>query len=149
MVFWLLMMCKHDRAAVSCCGCIITYSFVWPNSKNQPIDSMLCTQSIKYWRWDGIIEVFQKSKNKLWYFIADDVKYDNSDTFCIWLNQSQHEDLKMQYYELQEKHQNQGQHHERVLDEHRLELDNLQREKEVDISRLKGESLCYSCMHSK
>ncbi len=83
MVFWLLIMCKHDRAAVSCCGCIITYSFVWPNSKNQPIDSMLCRQSIKYWWWDGIIEVFQKSKNKLWYFIVDDVKYNNSDTFCI------------------------------------------------------------------
>ncbi|XP_016405465.1 Golgi integral membrane protein 4-like [Sinocyclocheilus rhinocerous] len=43
----------------------------------------------------------------------------------------------MQYYELQEKHQNQGQDHERVLDEHRLEIDNLQREKEVEISRLK------------
>lgn len=51
--------------------------------------------------------------------------------------QSQHEDLKMQYYELQEKHQNQGQDHERVLDEHRLKIDNLQREKEVEISRLK------------
>ncbi|XP_073773147.1 Golgi integral membrane protein 4b isoform X2 [Danio rerio] len=43
----------------------------------------------------------------------------------------------MQYYELQEKHQNQGQDHERVLDEHRLKIDNLQREKEVEISRLK------------
>ncbi|XP_059357593.1 Golgi integral membrane protein 4-like isoform X8 [Carassius carassius] len=50
---------------------------------------------------------------------------------------SQHEDLKMQYYELQEKHQNQGQDHERVLDVHRLEIDNLQREKEIEISRLK------------
>ncbi|XP_026144500.1 Golgi integral membrane protein 4-like isoform X1 [Carassius auratus] len=50
---------------------------------------------------------------------------------------SQHEDLKMQYYELQEKNQNQGQDHEHVLDEHRLEIDNLQREKEVEISRLK------------
>ncbi|XP_059419414.1 Golgi integral membrane protein 4-like isoform X1 [Carassius carassius] len=50
---------------------------------------------------------------------------------------SQHEDLKMQYYELQEKSQNQGQDHEHVLDEHRLEIDNLQREKEVEISRLK------------
>ncbi|XP_016303774.1 Golgi integral membrane protein 4-like isoform X2 [Sinocyclocheilus anshuiensis] len=50
---------------------------------------------------------------------------------------SQHEDLKMQYYELQEKNQNQGQDHEHVLDEHRLEIDNLQREKEVEVSRLK------------
>uniref|UniRef100_A0A672Q3T5 Golgi integral membrane protein 4-like n=1 Tax=Sinocyclocheilus grahami TaxID=75366 RepID=A0A672Q3T5_SINGR len=50
---------------------------------------------------------------------------------------SQREDLKMQYYELQEKNQNQGQDHEHVLDEHRLEIDNLQREKEVEISRLK------------
>jgi len=50
----------------------------------------------------------------------------------------------MQYYELQEKHQNQGQDHERVLDEHRLEIDNLQREKEVEISRLKGKPECYS-----
>lgn len=61
------------------------------------------------------------------------------------INQSQHEDLKMQYYELQEKHQNQGQDHERVLDEHRLEIDNLQREKEVEISRLKGKPECYYC----
>ncbi|TRZ04244.1 hypothetical protein DNTS_029927 [Danionella cerebrum] len=53
------------------------------------------------------------------------------------LNKEKHEDLKMQYYELQEKHLNQGQDHERVVDEHRLEMDNLQREKEVEISRLK------------
>lgn len=66
------------------------------------------------------------------------------DFFCIQPNQSQHEDLKMQYYELQEKHQNQGQDHERVLDEHRLEIDNLQREKEVEISRLKGKPVCYT-----
>ncbi|KTG31797.1 hypothetical protein cypCar_00031415 [Cyprinus carpio] len=50
---------------------------------------------------------------------------------------SQHEDLKVQYYELEEKNQNQGQDREHVLDEHRLEIDNLQREKEVEISRLK------------
>ncbi|XP_057189671.1 Golgi integral membrane protein 4b isoform X2 [Triplophysa rosa] len=50
---------------------------------------------------------------------------------------AQHEDLKMQYYELQKKNQNQGENHERILDEHRQELDHLQREKENEISRLK------------
>ncbi|XP_055057689.1 Golgi integral membrane protein 4b isoform X1 [Misgurnus anguillicaudatus] len=51
--------------------------------------------------------------------------------------QSQHEDLKMQYYELQKKNQNQGENHERIIDEHRQELDHLHREKEVEISQLK------------
>lgn len=54
------------------------------------------------------------------------------------LGQSQHEDLKMQYYELQKKNQNQGENHERAVDEHKQELDHLQREKEDEISRLKG-----------
>ncbi|KAA0719451.1 Golgi integral membrane protein 4 [Triplophysa tibetana] len=57
--------------------------------------------------------------------------------FCLCLGQSQHEDLKMQYYELQKKNQNQGENHERILDEHRQELDHLQREKVDEISRLK------------
>lgn len=99
-----------------------------------------------------IMEVLKKyfcnSCYKNYISIVDVAKRNNSsldiDFFCIKPNQSQHEDLKMQYYELQEKHQNQGQDHERVLDEHRLEIDNLQREKEVEISRLKGKPVCYS-----
>lgn len=59
-------------------------------------------------------------------------------SFVLCLGQSQHEDLKMQYYELQKKNQNQGENHERILDEHRQELDDLQREKVEEISRLKG-----------
>lgn len=39
---------------------------------------------------------------------------------------------------MQEQHQNQGENHERVLDEHREQIDHLQRTKEVEISRLKG-----------
>ena len=54
------------------------------------------------------------------------------------LCQNQHEDLKKQYYELQEQHQVQGEDHSRLLDEHKDRFDKLQQTKEVEISQLKG-----------
>lgn len=65
------------------------------------------------------------------------------------LCQNQHDDLKKQYYELQEQHQVEGEDHSRLLDEHRDRYDKLQQMKEVEISQLKGTDAhihCCSCM---
>ncbi len=52
--------------------------------------------------------------------------------------QNQHEDLKKQYYELQDQHQVQGEDHNRLLDEHKERYEKLQQIKEVEVSQLKG-----------
>uniref|UniRef100_A0A4W4G6B2 Golgi integral membrane protein 4a n=1 Tax=Electrophorus electricus TaxID=8005 RepID=A0A4W4G6B2_ELEEL len=51
---------------------------------------------------------------------------------------NQHDDLKKQYYELQEQHQAQDQDHSKVLNEHEQRFDHLQQTKELEISKLKG-----------
>uniref|UniRef100_A0A3Q1GHG1 Golgi integral membrane protein 4a n=1 Tax=Acanthochromis polyacanthus TaxID=80966 RepID=A0A3Q1GHG1_9TELE len=51
---------------------------------------------------------------------------------------NQHEDLKRQYYGLQEQHQVQGEDHSRLLDEHRERYNKLQQAKEMEVSQLKG-----------
>ncbi|XP_056599891.1 Golgi integral membrane protein 4b isoform X3 [Triplophysa dalaica] len=81
----------------------------------------------------------EKMYNNLWFLTK---QQDSTSRLNVMQTQhqilkSQHEDLKMQYYELQKKNQNQGENHERILDEHRQELDDLQREKVDEISRLK------------
>jgi len=52
--------------------------------------------------------------------------------------QNQHDELKRQYYELQDQHQMQGDDHSRLLDEHRDRYSKLQQAKEGEISQLKG-----------
>lgn len=52
--------------------------------------------------------------------------------------QNQHDELKRQYYELDEQHQAQGEDHSRLLDEHRDRYNKLQQAKETEISQLKG-----------
>lgn len=54
------------------------------------------------------------------------------------LCQNQHEDLKKQYYELQDQHHAQGEDHNRLLDEHRTRYDKLQQIKDTEASQLKG-----------
>lgn len=54
------------------------------------------------------------------------------------LCQNQHDELKRQYYDLQEQHQVQGKDHGRLLDEHRERYSKLQQAKEVEISQLNG-----------
>lgn len=54
--------------------------------------------------------------------------------------QNQHEDLKKQYYELQDQHAAQGQDHNRLLGQHREHLLKLQQAKDGEISQLKGAS---------
>lgn len=54
------------------------------------------------------------------------------------LFQNQHEELKKQYYELQEQHQIQGEDHGRLLDEHRDRYEKLQQAKESEVNQLKG-----------
>lgn len=56
--------------------------------------------------------------------------------FCFC--QNQHDELKRQYYELNEQHQVQGEDHSRLLDEHRDRYNKLQQAKEVEVSQLKG-----------
>ena len=56
---------------------------------------------------------------------------------CVY-HQNQHDDLKKQYYELQERHQLQGDEHNKALDEHKLRLGQLHQTKESEISKLKG-----------
>uniref|UniRef100_A0A3B5KLQ5 Golgi integral membrane protein 4a n=1 Tax=Xiphophorus couchianus TaxID=32473 RepID=A0A3B5KLQ5_9TELE len=51
---------------------------------------------------------------------------------------NQHDELKRQYYELNEQHQVQGEDHSRLLDEHRDRYNKLQQAKEVEVSQLKG-----------
>uniref|UniRef100_A0A8C6WLH4 Golgi integral membrane protein 4 n=1 Tax=Neogobius melanostomus TaxID=47308 RepID=A0A8C6WLH4_9GOBI len=51
---------------------------------------------------------------------------------------NQHEDLKKQFYDLQDKHQVQGDDHNRILDEHKDRYDKLHQAKEVEVSQLKG-----------
>lgn len=58
------------------------------------------------------------------------------------LCQNQHEDLKKQYYELQDQHQVQGEDHSRLLDEHRERYEKLQQTKEGEVSQLKGTDFC-------
>ena len=54
------------------------------------------------------------------------------------VDQNQHDDLKKQYYELQDQHQVQGEDHSRLLDEHKGRYEKLQQVKEVEIGQLKG-----------
>lgn len=54
------------------------------------------------------------------------------------LCQNQHDELKRQYYDLQEQHQVQGKDHGRLLDEHRERYSKLQQAKEVEILQLNG-----------
>lgn len=56
------------------------------------------------------------------------------------LFQNQHDDLKKQFFELQEKHQVQSEDHGKVLEDHRQKYDDLQQTKELEIARLKGDS---------
>lgn len=56
----------------------------------------------------------------------------------MFICQNQHDDLKKQYYELQERHQLQGDEHNRAVDEHKVKLDELHQVKESEISKLKG-----------
>lgn len=67
---------------------------------------------------------------------------------CLWETivtraflQTQHEDLKRQYYDLHEQHQVQGKDHSRLLDEHKERYDKLQKVKEIEVSQLKGSEL--------
>lgn len=55
--------------------------------------------------------------------------------------QNQHEDLKKQYYELQDQHEAEGQDHNRLLGQHREHLVKLQQVKDGEISQLKGARL--------
>lgn len=52
--------------------------------------------------------------------------------------QNQHEELKKQFYVLQEQHHAQGQDHSKVLDEHQQRYEQLQQAKEIEVSKLKG-----------
>lgn len=54
------------------------------------------------------------------------------------LCQNQHDDLKKQFYDLQEVHQVQGEDHNRLLDEHKDNYEKLQQVKESEVSHLKG-----------
>lgn len=56
---------------------------------------------------------------------------------CVY-HQNQHDDLKKQYYELQERHQLQDDEHNKAIDEHKQRLDQLHQNKESEISKLKG-----------
>ncbi|KAL4646986.1 Golgi integral membrane protein 4 isoform X1 [Arapaima gigas] len=51
--------------------------------------------------------------------------------------QNQHDDLKKQFYELQDQHQAQNDNHGKTLEEHRKRYDDLQQNKELEISKLK------------
>lgn len=55
--------------------------------------------------------------------------------------QNQHDDLKKQYYELQDQHEAQGEDHNRQLGQHREHLVKLQQVKDGEISQLKGARL--------
>lgn len=57
---------------------------------------------------------------------------------CVSAVQNQHEDLKKQYYELQDQHQAQGEDHNRLLGQHREHYEKLQQVKDGEISQLKG-----------
>uniref|UniRef100_A0A3Q3W7X9 Golgi integral membrane protein 4a n=1 Tax=Mola mola TaxID=94237 RepID=A0A3Q3W7X9_MOLML len=49
---------------------------------------------------------------------------------------NQHDDLKKQYYELQDQQQVQGEDHSRLLNEHKDRYEKLQQIKEVEVSQL-------------
>lgn len=66
-----------------------------------------------------------------------EIHYSVSMCVCVY-HQNQHDDLKKQYYELQEQHQLQGDEHNKALDEHKLRLGQLHQTKESEISKLKG-----------
>ncbi|RXM33155.1 Golgi integral membrane protein 4 [Acipenser ruthenus] len=51
---------------------------------------------------------------------------------------NQHDELKKRYYGLHEEHQLLREDHNRALTEHKDKYDNLQQEKEIEISKLKG-----------
>lgn len=59
-------------------------------------------------------------------------------TVVVFLGQNQHEDMKKQFYDLQEEHQVQGEDHSRLLDEHKDHYEKVQQVKESEISHLKG-----------
>lgn len=63
---------------------------------------------------------------------------------CASAVQNQHDDLKKQYYELQDQHQAQGEDHNRVLGQHREHYVKLQQVKDGEISQLKGARLTWS-----
>lgn len=56
----------------------------------------------------------------------------------VLLRKNQNDDLKKQYYELQDRLQVQGEDHSRLLDEHRGRYDKLQQAKQQEVSQLKG-----------